>query len=115
MALNNAVADTAVKHIFWHPEHDPTSHLQHRNRRPLEEEMGADWLPRYLVTYDVLQPDFGVERRWLEQHPPPGKGDSIAPQLQSEAEIIDAVTSMSDYMDRAVDGFRDIQGGDPRT
>jgi hypothetical protein len=115
IALNNAVADTAVKHIFWHPEHDPSGHLQLRARRPIEEELGADWLPRYLVTYDVLHPDFGVERRWLEHHPPSRTDDPVTPQSQSETEIVDIVTSMSDYLDQAVDGFRKLQERSPRT
>ncbi len=109
MALNNAVADTAVNHIFWHPEHDPTDRLHFRKRRSLEEELGADWLPRYVVTYDVLPPDSGVERRWLEQHPPPRQDDGNEHRGKSESEVVEIVQTMSDHLDRARDTFRLVQ------
>jgi hypothetical protein len=110
MALNNAVADTAVQHIFWHPEHDPTGHLQLRSRRSLEEELGADWLPRYLVSYEVLPSDHGVERRWLDQHPQPRTNDGSDHREKTKSEVVEAVQTMSDHLDRARETFRRLQG-----
>lgn len=106
MGLNNAVADVAVKHVFFHPNHDPTSWLDTRNRRAIDEEIASDSLPKYLVGYDMIESGCGVERRWLDQHPTPD-GKSNTPKL-SDSEVLQTVEFMSDQLDRATRIFRAV-------
>ncbi|WP_142392615.1 DUF4238 domain-containing protein [Mycobacterium sp. 3519A] len=113
LALNNAVADTAVKHIFWHPQHDPTAHLHLRSRRSLEKELEADWLPRYVVSYEVLPAGSGVERRWLDQHPPVRTNDGSQCGDGSKPEITEIVQRMSGHLDQAEEVFRQLQAQRP--
>jgi hypothetical protein len=58
------VIDTAVRHVFLHPEHDPSSKAE-----PAVRTSGE--LPQFLMTYEVLADGYGVERRWLDTHPEP--------------------------------------------
>lgn len=80
IALSQAVIDAADTHVFIHPEHDPLVRLgegflnfQHRLPEP---EEGGDQRPMYAFSgYDLCEPNQGVARRWLRQHPPaPSQG-----------------------------------------
>jgi len=103
IALNNAVADTAVKHIFFHPDHDPTPHLSPRQRQSLEVELSTDWIPRYLVRYEQLAHGCGVERKWLVAHPSPA--DPGSDHRADDAEVVDSARILSAHLDQSVAGF----------
>ncbi|MFC3737675.1 hypothetical protein [Paractinoplanes deccanensis] len=62
LGLNSMVIDTAVRHVFFHPEHDPSSKAEPAVRNGGE-------LPQSLMFYEVLADGHGVERRWLDTHP----------------------------------------------
>jgi Protein of unknown function (DUF4238) len=106
MALNNAAADVAVKHVFFHPDHDPTSKIHVRERQALEAELVSHNLTRCLIGYDILDAGCGVERRWLDQHPPAG-GNKHAPSL-SESEVLRVAELMVSQLDRAESNFQDL-------
>ncbi|MBX8686184.1 DUF4238 domain-containing protein [Mycobacterium sp. 20091114027_K0903767] len=106
IALNNAVSDVAVKHVFFHPDHDPTSKVHVRERGELQAELVANTMPRYLVGYDVLGADCGVERRWLDEHPAPSPSNHST-QL-TESEVAEAVEIMANHLDKAEATFRDL-------
>ncbi|MHA6668111.1 DUF4238 domain-containing protein [Homoserinimonas sp. A447] len=70
-ALNQAVADTAVRHIFFHPDHDLRDQLDPSSRLPLPGNGADPAAPLYLVgSYELLPQDAGVERKWLTAHAP---------------------------------------------
>lgn len=106
IGLNNAVCDVAVKHVFFHPDHDPTSKVRVRDRCALEEELVANAMPRYLVGYAILGADCGVERRWLDEHPEPS-GSRHSPQL-TESEVIEVAEMMANHLNQAEATFRDL-------
>lgn len=56
--------DTAVRHVFFHPEHDPSAKAE-----PAVKTDGE--LPQFLMNYEVITDGYGVERRWLDTHPQP--------------------------------------------
>lgn len=86
IGLNSAMLDASVRHVFFHPEHDPTS----RAEPALDLESN---LPRFLMTYDVLAPDMGVQRRWLETHPP-AKNEMTESASLTDDETIALATKM---------------------
>jgi hypothetical protein len=90
LGFNSMVIDTAVRHVFFHPEHDPTARAE-----PAARTTGE--LQRMLMSYDVLADDHGVERRWLDQHPKP-RAATNSPAREADAVAI--VTAMSDELNR---------------
>jgi hypothetical protein len=62
MGLNSAMLDASVRHVFFHPDHDPTP------RAKPAVDLDSN-LPRFIMNYTVLAPDLGVQRRWLITHP----------------------------------------------
>jgi len=105
MAFNNAVSDVAVKHVFFHPDHDPTANIRMRDRVELEDDLSADTLPRHVVTYGFLHPDFGVQRRWLDEHPS-ASGNNAIPL--SESELLHIVGTMAGELEEAETLFRGL-------
>ena len=70
-ALNQAVADAAVRHIFFHPDHDLRNELDASSRLPLPGSGDGPAAPRYLLgSYDLLPRGMSVERKWLTAHAP---------------------------------------------
>jgi hypothetical protein len=83
MGLNAAMLDASVRHVFCHPEHDPTS------RAEPAHELTRN-LPRFLMTYEVLEPHMGVQRRWLETHPAAVDSNTEISSLTSDEAIAEA-------------------------
>lgn len=100
LGLNSMVIDTAVRHVFFHPEHDPSAHAEPAVRT-------AGELPQMLLSYDLLDDDHGVERRWLDQHPEP-RAATTSPTRNEDARAI--VTAMSKEMDRRQQPFGPASG-----
>jgi hypothetical protein len=99
MGLNSAMLDTSVRHVFWHPDHDPTSHAE----PALDLESN---LPRFIMNYDVLGPDFGVQRRWLDTHPPKTDVRDAEQSSLTDDEAITLATEMMAELDRRGKQFR---------
>jgi hypothetical protein len=103
LGLNSAVLDASVRHVFFHPEHDPTSHA----KPALDLESN---LPRFLMTYDVLPSDMGVQRRWLETHPSKADNLSTARTSLTDDEAIALATRMTTELERRGRQFRAAPG-----
>lgn len=93
MGLNSAILDASVRHVFFHPEHDPTSQTE----PALDLESN---LPRFLMTYDVLAPGMGVQRRWLETHPPKTDDSNTAGTSLTDDEAIALAMRMTAELER---------------
>lgn len=93
LGLNSAMLDASVRHVFFHPDHDPT--LRARPALALE----SNW-PRFLINYDVLAPDMGVQRRWLEMHPSATEKSDVDTPPVSDDEAIALATQMLSELQR---------------
>lgn len=90
LALNSLIMDTAVRHVFFHPEHDPTKFAEPAVR-------STDGLPQMLLHYGVLPPGYGIERRWLHRHPDPTDGPVSS---RGQDEVIASATELSEDIER---------------
>jgi hypothetical protein len=104
MALNSAMLDASVRHTFFHPDHDPTPHA-----RPALDL--ASNLPRFLMNYDVLAPDFGVQRRWLDTHPPRTSGEGADGLPVTDDDAITMATQMAAELERRGQQFQELADG----
>lgn len=95
IGLNSAVIDTAVRHIFMHPEHDPSDKAE-----PAVHTNGE--LPQFLMDYEVLPDKYGVERRWLDTHPEPATSTGFSP---NEDDIKQVLAFMNRELDRRRQAF----------
>ena len=70
--VNHVLYDAADMHVLHHPRHDPMRSIDpgKGGRLPTPWTGEAGTSPEYVLTYDVLHPEFTVERRWLTEHPP---------------------------------------------
>lgn len=94
MGLNSVMLDASVKHVFHHPEHDPTSRAE-----PALDHLESN-LPRVLMSYDVLAPDMGVQRRWLETHPAAADDSNADAPSLTDDEAIALATKMTAELER---------------
>lgn len=101
MGLNGAMMDASVRHVFFHPEHDPTSHT-----KPGRDVDSA--LPQFLMNYSVLPPDLSVERRWLVTHAGATEGSSPATQSINNDQTIKVATEMLGELERRGRQYRSI-------
>ncbi|HUP86890.1 MAG TPA: DUF4238 domain-containing protein [Acidimicrobiales bacterium] len=73
LALSEIIRDAADRHLLHHPVHPPqavhSSDIRPRLARPWEGE-DPKRSPQYSLSYNVLPAEYGVERRWLNEHPP---------------------------------------------
>ena len=103
IGLNSAMLDASVRHVFFHPDHDPTP-----NSEPaLDLESN---LPRFLMNYDVLAPGMGVQRRWLDVHPSSSDGGLSGRSSATKDEAIARVTQMMAELDRREEEFEKFTG-----
>jgi hypothetical protein len=72
----------------------------------LKQNLSLNNMTRYLIGYDILDAGCGVERRWLDQHPPASENEH-APSL-SESEVLRVVELMANQLDRAESNFQDL-------
>lgn len=99
MGLNSAMLDASVRHVFFHEEHDPTPQAQ----PALDLEAS---LPRFIVNYEVLAPEMGVQRRWLDTHPSAADGEATGLPSLTDDEAITLATMMAAELDRRGQQFR---------
>jgi hypothetical protein len=104
MGLNSAMLDASVRHAFFHPEHDPTPHA----KPALDLETN---LPRFLLNYDVLAPDMGVQRRWLDTHPTAADNETPERLALTDDEAITLATQMTAELDRRGQQFQEPPDG----
>lgn len=70
--FNDAIWSAADRQLFHHPDHNPLPHLTHTDPRARLPHPGSgDEPPRYVFDYEVLPPHLTVDRRWINEHPPP--------------------------------------------
>lgn len=99
LGLNSLVIDTAVRHVFYHPDHDPTEFA--------EPAVISAELPQFLLNYEVLPDQYGVERRWLETHPPQ-RTDGVP--RTGEDEAMQALNHLTAELERRNDRFNSTLG-----
>ncbi|NED99301.1 DUF4238 domain-containing protein [Phytoactinopolyspora halotolerans] len=68
--LNETVMETAHRHIFWHPDHDPRPRLDLDQVLAIRQQRPAAGGSQSTFSYATLHPDAGIERRWLHRHVP---------------------------------------------
>lgn len=83
LALSEFTRDAADRHLFHHPLHAPPWLRETSEARP---RLARAWLgealalsPRYSLSYPTLPDEYGVERRWLTEHPPPRRATARRP------------------------------------
>jgi hypothetical protein len=104
LAMNSAMLDAAVKHVFWHEQHDRiTVPGDSRGQRP------TGFPTQVTVSYRVLRPGFAVERRWLENHSsgtePENRGSNT-----SEATPEDHLEELFQRLQNAEAGWKKLTG-----
>lgn len=104
LALNTAIMDASVRHVFFHPDHDPTPKAE--PARSLESEM-----PRVMLAYEVLPPDAGVQRRWLDVHPEAATA-ATGPRM-SEDEVVTVAERMVTELERRERQFERLTAEGP--
>lgn len=104
MGLNSAMLDASVRHVFFHPAHDPTPKAE----PALDLESN---LPRFLMNYDVLAPGFGVQQRWLDVHPSASDGPTGRSTL-TEDDTMALVTGMAAELERRGKRFQELADSD---
>lgn len=73
VALSEIIRDAADRHLFHHPDHVPVWTVNSEDRPRLAKPWRGDdpeRSPSYYLSYEVLPDEYGVERRWLIEHPP---------------------------------------------
>jgi hypothetical protein len=66
--LNDLVVETAHRHIFWHPSHDPQDMWNAMAGLASRRSRKDDRESQNVLQYTALPPGYGIERRWLENH-----------------------------------------------
>lgn len=105
LCLNSAMLDSSVRHVFYHPNHDPTAEAH----PALDLEQN---LPRFWVNYTVLNQDMGVQRRWLDVHASSQAGGSTDHSNMTEDDAIALVTRVAAELERRGNAFRDLTGSE---
>lgn len=98
IGLNAVMLDSSVRHVFHHPNHDPTPQA-----RPALD-LASD-LPRFLMSYDLLAPGMGVQRRWLDVHPT--ASDEPTDRL-TDAQVIATVEKFAVELERRGKQFGEV-------
>jgi hypothetical protein len=83
IALNNAVREAAVRHVFFHPSHDPTQRVEDKR---LMMAQGFDTPAEYVLSYTPITEGY-VERIWLDRHVEPNPERA---QPRSEEDVLAA-------------------------
>lgn len=95
IALNELMVENAHRHLLWHPEHDPRSRFQMKDALRMRSNRSPVGGSETLISYDAIQADFGVERRWLDKHAwDPGLAQADRSELRTAEEAIELASSM---------------------
>lgn len=86
--LNDAVREAAVRHVFFHPSHNPVDRFEDASRF-----MGSrlDTPSEFVMKYQPIPPPYGVERRWLDEHV---GSDTDTREPRSEEDVLAAMERM---------------------
>lgn len=68
LALNDVVAETAHRHVFWHRDHNPRRWMNLSEVASIRRDRPRSGGSSVVLSYDTLAPGDGVERRWLDSH-----------------------------------------------
>lgn len=66
--LNNEVLATAHRHVMWHARHDPRTRIDLSHALATRHTRRTDGLGGSIMRYVPLDDEFGIERRWLDNH-----------------------------------------------
>ena len=97
IALNQQIIESAHRHLFWHPEHDPRPWSDMKDAMRMRASRSPTSGSELYISYGTLPAGTGVERRWLDKHTwDDGDGvdrdDQPAPRSENEArEIIETL------------------------
>jgi hypothetical protein len=86
IGLNSVVAQTAHRHIFWHKEHDPRKRLDRKSIASIRSNRTKDnGFGGFMMNYNALShPQDGIQRRWLDNHDLPSRGDAREQEDQED-------------------------------
>lgn len=68
LPLNDIVAETAHRHVFWHRDHDPRTWMNLTEVTSIRRDRSTSGGSSVVLSYDTLDPGDLVERRWLDSH-----------------------------------------------
>jgi hypothetical protein len=74
IVLNDILLGAADQRVFCHQDHDPFEWGKFYDGPRLATPWNGESVtssPQYLLQYPTLASRYGVERRWLTEHPPP--------------------------------------------
>lgn len=94
IGLNESMVEVATKHIFFHPDHDPREFVTQRAKHPRPGEVISGAPPRLIVDYERIAHGFGIERRWLTEHPPRRTEPSTTNRLFDVSIVEDLVAQL---------------------
>ena len=95
LALNQAMADAAVRHVFFHPDHDLRDQLHPRTPLPLPSGGEDAQGPRYLLGgYELVPRAHGIERKWLIAHPPRRDPAAMSVADKPDSQTLEALLAM---------------------
>ena len=98
MPLNELILETAHRHIFFHPEHDPRVKMEEFLIAESVKRRGSD-ASQAIMTYTAMAPGTGIERRWLDRHTWDDAGLRSRPQAATNP--LDAARRMSEALNQA--------------
>ena len=118
IAMNELMIETAHRHVFWHPDHDPRDRMTFDGAHAAERAR-ANGGSQLITYYDTFDDGRGVERRWLALHPwDPGAEQFGAaepvgsPRPEAELrETLDVLTEVIDSSRRRYESIRQMHHG----
>jgi hypothetical protein len=108
IALNTSVVESSHRHVLWHPEHDPRSKIDLETAAKIRRSRIRHGSSGTVINYDTLDPDFGIERRWLDAHVWDSPGKDIPPDPDSaktDDEVIAIAEAMMKQLEQAQSEF----------
>jgi len=108
--LNEVMIETAHRHIFWHPSHDPRSRIDLEQGIKLREQRDGTGGSNLIASYSAMHPFDGIERKWLDRHTwdeerPAGSSRTS----RTEDQVVADAESAFDRFQVAQDSFEQIR------
>ena len=97
IALNDLILETAHRHVFFHPDHDPRVKMDESLIAETVARRGSE-LSQSVMSYNAMAPGTGIERRWLDRHTWDDAGGAV--RSRPVGNPLDAARQMSEVLDQ---------------
>lgn len=113
IAMNGLIIETAYRHVFWHPDHDPRDRMTFDDAHAAQRAR-ANGGSQLVTYYETLADGYGVERRWLTLHPwDPGAEEFGAAEPvgspRPEPELRKALDELTEVIDSSRQRYESIR------